>query len=171
MTNQHIASNSNATDGFFLPVRRINAGLTLQALSAIGVEVLDDKPTELGYQRCKLPNWTAETAPESSMQTRLIDDQGRLRAKIFYKPGSQGAGASMEIANRYKVVIVTDERFQWAEVRDGNEVIYMTNGTRRSDRNLDAYGFNAELQPEHVEASAWLAANFPEHKNPLAYWN
>jgi len=164
------ANHFDASNGFFLPTRRISNGLTLADLSVFGVEVVGE-PDELGYQRCMLPGWKPVPADESPMQLRLHDAQDRLRAKIFYKPGSQGAGASMQLWTRYNVELRTDDVHQWAEVTDGNEVLFTGEKALRSERNLDAFGFNSSKQPEYIAAAEWLEQRCPAHADPLAYWN
>jgi len=168
--NSLIASSYDATKGFFLPASRIYGadGLTLEALSAIGIIVVGDK-TAAGFRRCMLPEgWTPVAASESTMQVRLQDGQGRLRAKIFYKPGSQGGGASMQLWTRFTVQLKTSDDAQWAEVYDGNELIHTTD---KGAKTVDKLGFTASSQPQYVSAESWLDSRWPDHKNPLAYWN
>jgi hypothetical protein len=166
--NTLIASNFDASKGFFLPATRITNGLTLEALSAIGITV-DGDTNETGYRHCMLPEgWTPVPAQESNMQVRLQDGLGRLRAKIFYKPGSQGGGASMEVCCRFTTALKTNDTLQWAEVYDGNELIHHTaTGTK----TVDKMGYTERQQPQYSEADAWLNNLHPDHKNPLAYWN
>jgi hypothetical protein len=166
--NTAIAANYDASNGFFLPAGRINNGLTLEALSAIGI-IAAGEQTELGYRRCMLPEgWTPVPAAESIFQVRLQDGLGRLRAKIFYKPGSQGGRASMEVTPRFTVALRTNETLQWGEVYDGNELIHRT---ASAPKTVDEAGFGAYKQLQYSEAEAWLNSREPESKNPLAYWN
>ena len=168
--NQAIAAQYSAANGFFLPAGGAY-GIKLDALSAIGITVLDEA-TKFGFRRCSLPEgWTPVPADVSPMQLRLHDDQNRLRAKLFYKPGSQGGCADMQIWTRFNVAIATDETHLWAEVYDGNELIHATAKALKSDRNLDSFGFNAHKQFEHIQATTWLTERFPNHADPLAYWN
>ncbi len=166
--NQVIASTYDAAKGFFLPATRISGGFTLEALSAIGI-IVDGEKTETGFRHCMLPTgWKPVATDESNMQVRLVDGLGRLRAKIFYKPGSQGGTASMELSPRYTTRLVTNDTLQWAEVYDGTEMIHRT---ATSAKVVDKMGYTSNVQPQFIEAEAWLSNLKPDHKNPLAYWN
>ena len=165
---ESFALDYDASKGFFLPADRINDGLTLEQLSAIGIHV-DGEKNITGFRHCMMPTgWVPASAAESSMQLQWKDSQGRLRAKVFYKPGSQGGTGSLVIWCRYNTVLVTSETQQWAEVFDGNDLIHRSaSGPKVVDKEL----WTARQQPEFLEAEAWLTTEHPDHKNPLAYWN
>ncbi|MBU6455056.1 MAG: hypothetical protein KGS72_25015 [Cyanobacteria bacterium REEB67] len=169
--NTLFASAYNSATGFSLPARGAFGGISLDALSAIGITAQGDTD-DYNLRRCMLPaDWKAVPAKESEYQLRFEDGLGRLRAKVFLKPGSQGGGADMEVCPRFSVRLVTDETLQWAEVYDGATLIHRTATGFKADGNLDAFGFNASKQLEHIQATAWLAARQPDHADPLAYWN
>jgi hypothetical protein len=165
--NQAFASAYDASKGFYLPATRVGNGLKLEDLSAIGI-IVDGEKTAYGFRHCMLPaDWSPVPAAESEYQLRFVDGQGRLRAKIFYKPGSQGGGGSMELIPRYTIQLKTNDTLQWAEVYDGNELIHHT---ATGAKTVDKLGFTARQQPEYVAAEAWLSTSYPDHSNPLAYW-
>jgi len=166
--NTLIASAYDASKGFSLPAGRLNGDLTLEALSAIGITVDGDRTPE-GFRHCMMPaGWTPVPSDESPMQLRWQDAQGRLRIKIYYKPGSQGGGADMEIMPRFRTTLNTNDTLQWGEVYDGNELIHTT---ASGPKVVDKMGYTAHRQPEYSEAEAWLTSRYPDNKNPLAYWN
>ncbi|MBS1993981.1 MAG: hypothetical protein JSS83_25895 [Cyanobacteria bacterium SZAS LIN-3] len=168
--NSAIAQNYDATKGFYLPTRRLNDA-TIAALASVGL-TFDGETSEYGFRHCTLPEgWTPVPAEESPMQLRLHDEQGRLRIRVFYKPGSQGGGGSLEVTPRFTVSFKTDETLQWAEVYDGNKLIHRTATALRSDRDLDQWGHNARRQPEYLAAEAWLQERQPDFTNPHAYWH
>jgi hypothetical protein len=165
--NNLIASAYNAANGFALPTR-VYSGLTLEALSVIGITV-DGEKTAAGFRHCMMPaGWTPVASDESPMQLRWQDAQGRLRAKIYYKPGSQGGGATMELIPRFTTSLATNDTLQWGEVYDGKELLHRTSSGPKTVDKMDLTDFT---QPQYGEAEAWLAAIHPDHKNPLAYWN
>jgi hypothetical protein len=165
--NQLLASAYDASKGFYLPASRITNDLSLEALSAIGITV-DGELTAEGFRHCTMPaGWTPVPTDVSPMQLRWQDAQGRLRAKVFYKPGSQGGRGSMEICCRFNVYLRTNDTLQWAEVFDGNVMIHHTaTGTK----TVDKMGFTERQQPQFAEAQAWLTKTWPDNANPLAYW-
>jgi hypothetical protein len=169
--NTAIASAHKANGFIFLP-REINNGLTLRNLAAVGIKVTGEE-NDNGMCKCELPeDWSSIESFESPMQLRLIDDQCRLRAKIYYKVGSQGGGASMEMMPRYHILVKTANLAQWAEVYDGFSLMYRTKVTPWSDRMSDELAMLTEHeQPEYKEAEDRLAALLPNYKDPLAYWN
>jgi hypothetical protein len=166
-----IASAHTANGFIFLP-SEISDGLTLQKLAKIGIKVLEEKNVN-GMCKCQLPEgWSSIESPDSPMQLRLLDDQCRLRAKIYYKVGSQGGGASMEMMPRYFILVKTANLRQWAEVYDGFSLMYRTKVTAWSDRMSDELAMLTEHeQPEYKEAEDRLVALLPNYKDPLAYWN
>jgi hypothetical protein len=169
--NTAIASAHKANGFIFLPTEITN-GFTLKNLAAVGINELEKK-NDNGMCKCQLPEgWSSIESPDSPMQLRLLDDQCRLRAKIYYKVGSQGGGASMEMMPRYFILVKTANLRQWAEVYDGFSIMYRTKVTEWSDRMSDELAMLTEHeQPEYKDAEDRLAALLPHYKNPLAYWN
>jgi hypothetical protein len=170
--NEAIATAHKANGFIYLPANEINDGLKLKSLAAVGIKVLGQQ-NETAMCPCQLPEgWSSIEAPESPLQLRLIDESFRLRAKIFYKVGSQGGGASLEVFPRYSIVLKTPDRARWAEVYDGNTLIYCTKRTAWVDRMEEGWeAITEHEQPEYIAAEQYLASRFPYYKNPLAYWD
>jgi hypothetical protein len=165
--NTLIASKYDASLGLSLPLRHGH----IEELAAFGVTPIADATIDR-MRRCTLPaDWKLVPSDESPLQLRVHDGQDRLRFKLFYKLGSQGGGATMQLFPRFTVSLGFDENLQWGEVYDGNELIHRTATTARADGNLDVNGYNASRQPEYAAATTWLAKRHPEHADPLAYWN
>jgi hypothetical protein len=159
--NKVIATSYDASKGIYLPARRITGSLSLDALAVIGI-IADGDVNEYGFRHCMLPaDWKPVAATESDMQLRIEDGQGRLRARVFYKPGSQGGGGSLELCPRFTTRFASNNTVQWGEVYDGNEMIHHT---ASGPKTVDKMGYTAASQPQYKEAD-------PDNKNPLAYWN
>jgi len=168
--NQLIASSYRPELGFHLPVRRLKTE-GIQALQALGI-VFDGEANEYGFQHCTLPEgWAPSPSEASPMQLHLNDEQGRLRLRVFYKPGSQGGGGSVMFNPRFSVTLKTDDTLQWAEVYDGKKLVHRSATALRAERDLDQWGHNSRFQPEYLAAESWLAERHPDHTNPHAYWH
>ena len=102
--NHLIASTYDASRGINLPSRRVDGGRKLQELTSYGVQIIGEVDQQ-GFQHCKLPaGWRPTATDVSPMQLHILDQNDTLRARIYYKPASQGGGASMEIVNGDKHV-------------------------------------------------------------------
>ena len=95
--NHLIASTYDASRGIELPSRRVEGGRKLSDLTRNGVQIIGAIDPQ-GYQHCKLPvGWRPIACEESPMKLLVQDEHGCPRLNIYYKPASQGGGASMEI--------------------------------------------------------------------------
>jgi hypothetical protein len=165
--------SAQRTNGFmFLPARDIEDGVTLKSLARFGLVVLGEE-NDNGFCKCQLPEgWSTIESLDSPMQVRLIDDRLRLRAKIYYRVGSEGGGASMEVMPRFSILVKTADRRQWAEINDGWSVMTETKKSLWSDRMSDKLAaIRDHEQPEYKVAEAILSAFAPDYKKPLAYWD
>ena len=109
--NTLIATAYNASNGLSLPLRHGH----IDELAAFGVTPVGDVTLDR-MRRCTLPqDWKLVPADESPMQLRVHDGQDRLRFKLFYKPGSQGGGADMQLFPRFTVSLGTDENLSGAK--------------------------------------------------------
>ena len=81
-----------------LPIR-CNYGTTREQIEAMGVEYGD--PVDDLFVAVKLPDGWAKVATDHAMWSKLVDEQGRERASIFYKAAFYDRGAFINISHRF----------------------------------------------------------------------
>lgn len=118
------------------------------------------------FNNVELPPGWQIVASSHSMWTALNDNLGRQRALIFYKAAFYDRRAHIVLESRY--VYHTDYDFvaplRQVEVRDnatGKSIHFFGTATEEEWERLNALDADARL---------WLERNFPDHRDPLAYW-
>jgi len=122
-----------------------------------------------------LPDGWKKRATNHPMYSDLLDDKGRVRATIFYKAAFYDRRSDMRMCCRYNI-----NEYETCDA-DGNDVKYgnhthfktvVTDGAASLHsferiREADDY----ERSDLHVkQAQEWLDLNYPDWRNPLAYW-
>ncbi len=124
------------------------------------------------FQFVELPAGWKKMSTNDPMWSKLIDDKGRDRATIFYKAAFYDRRAQMSLSTRFRLQR-NYERQQYENVAvvhvlDRDEVAYAT----------DPIEFPYEDDKKHQvtkqayeAAVAWLDKNYPDWRNPGAYWD
>lgn len=121
-----------------------------------------------------LPDGWKKQATSHSMHSDLLDEKGRVRATIFYKAAFYDRRANMRMCHRYGI-----DGYVSCDA-DGNDVEYgkhthfktvVTDG----DTALRVIGMREDKDYTtgdilDREAQEWLDKNYPDWRNPLAYW-
>lgn len=93
-----VLAASDSVRQYCLPMRVMYQG-DMSSLAAEGVTFVE--PSDNGFGLFNIPaGWSVHGTTLSPWQHRLYDDAGRVRAKLFYKPGSAGGGGKIEILPR-----------------------------------------------------------------------
>ena len=108
-----------------------------------------------------------------SMHSDLLDDQGRVRAGIFYKAAFYDRNANGHWSRRL------DVRSDYDETGDGRTVRARDNATGESffsvridrEENEDGQAFYSRIRVAENDATHWLNTNRPDWRDPLAYWD
>lgn len=139
-------------------------GATIEELTSIGFKFGEDID-EL-FIACELPAGWRKQATDHSMNSDLVDDQGRKRGHLFYKAAFYDRRADLTILRRFNIDEavsgqVNERRFRIV-VRDGDDVIFDA-GERR-------FGDIEESIALRAACEQWLDQHHPEWRNQLAYW-
>lgn len=124
---------------------------------------------------CEFPDGWTKIPTEHSMWSYVIDSKQRKRIRVFYKGAFYDRRSHMEFIKRltygyypesfYKDPDETYEQRQsglwYGAVLDQDDPIYKIGGY--------ADGVNERESKEAV--LSWLTKNYPDFKNPLAYWD
>lgn len=160
-----------------LPLK-FNLG-TRRELELMGV-VYGERPADPNALFCpvRLPEgWKVEPT-DHSMWNKLIDDEGRERASIFYKAAFYDRDAFINVNKRYGVSgykpcdaegnpTPYESHTHFATViQDGGKILKVI-GVREDSNSTDR-----TLRDKHrEEANAWLDTNYPDWQDRTAYWD
>lgn len=155
--------------------RKINQGIEkfdeIKILESFGVKFLGPVKDDRLFQYIELPVGWTRISDEHPLWSYLVDENGRQRVTIFYKPDLHDRDAFMSVDRRFRYSFDFDlfkaEKVAVAHVFDGETVIYST------DRLVPTEGQERYEVREIVEKKAldWLNENYPDWKNPGAYWS
>lgn len=147
-----------------LPIKMRNC--KKEDLEKMGIkigEAIDDL-----FVRVELPTGWRKIADNHSMHSWLVDDQGRKRASLFYKAAFYDRVANMSLTTRFDYIVVPYKagKNNHVVVNDGNKEIWKSDPLMVSES--DPWVEFDELRKNAIE---WLSANYPDWKNPVAYWD
>lgn len=118
--------------------------------------------------------WKKEPT-EHSMWSNLLDDKGRKRGGIFYKAAFYDRSANMNLNSKISYSQVYDHHDNYIPnsiqyfVTDGDSILYETKPVILEEKYNDAYW--AAEDAARDEVTSWLAENYPDYGNPMAYWD
>ncbi|MDO8536648.1 MAG: hypothetical protein Q7R94_00155 [bacterium] len=160
-----VASETLPTD-----IRKYDGYDTKAILEVAGVKFLGTVEGDDMFQYAEFPKGWKKVPTDHSMWSKLVDENGRERASIFYKAASYDRSAHMTASRRFGL------RFDYArfdrtevgvtDVTDGDKVVYTTvpipgNGKK----SYEVSGL------ANQRAAKWLNRNYPDWKNASAYWD
>ncbi|MBL8159023.1 hypothetical protein JNJ66_01050 [Candidatus Saccharibacteria bacterium] len=140
------------------------------ALAVAGLELLDPVPGAPLQSYARLPPGWQKIEDEGRCSGRLVDEQGRTRARFVYRDDNPYACevVSMEAVARYGYRLVEEDCGVCVEVLCEGEVVHTTATlTIRGKRRKDAEARQAVI----LKARAWLYEHFPKWRDPSAYWD
>jgi hypothetical protein len=118
------------------------------------------------FVNCKLPPGWKKEATDHSMWSRLVDDKGYERATIFFKAAFYDYHAHMTFRGRFSFE-------SYGETPQANSfVVRLRDACGKVERIFGTWSHPNYHDLDDLErrAKAWLDENYPEHKNPFAYW-
>jgi hypothetical protein len=136
---------------------------TRNQLEALGFRFGDDAD-DLFVNVTFPPGWKL-SATSHSMHNDLLDDQGRKRAGIFYKAAFYDRKADIHFSPRFWVSsyeMGSTEDHCRCDVKDGDKVLFEAGECGRTEW--------AARDALEAKATAWLVSNYPEYRDPFAYW-
>jgi hypothetical protein len=139
-------------------------GTTRAQLEALGI-VFGEDADDLFVKATLPPGWK-KVASDHAMWSYLHDDQGRKRASIFYKAAFYDRSAHMNLEPRYYV----QSRYDTPQAGQ-TTVSVMDAGKPLKDFGTASQSDSYEVRDAmRQQAAVWLAQQYPDHKNPNAYW-
>lgn len=143
-------------------------GATRKQLTAIGF-VFGDDADDL-FVNVTLPTGWSKKATDHSMHSDLLDDQGRRRAGIFYKAAFYDRKADMHFVRR---LVVNRHADGYEDTTRGRVAVCKGEEIVKDFGYYDrtAEGYTKVMSKLCDEATAWLDKKYPDHLDPLAYWD
>jgi len=149
-----------------LPVEVHGGGLSLTALATHwpGFAVAPEDSGDILQPVTLPPGWQLR-ATSHSMWSDLLDDQNRVRARVFYKAAFYDRRASMDIVPRYNVEVDYAEDPVQYSVLDcaTGEHLYV-------EPKCGCVDWDAR-EAANKRCDEYLLKHYPDHRDPFAYWN
>jgi hypothetical protein len=161
-------------------------GCTREQIEQMGV-VFGDPVDDL-FVNAQLPDGWQKKPTEHSMWSDIVDDRGRRRAAIFYKAAFYDRSAHISLERRFSCsaepvcgyASPDYRKHEWhAVVCDCGKVIWQTphklepepeyHDDKENREALIVWG--GKRDELRKAATAWLDKNYPNWKDPLAYWD
>jgi hypothetical protein len=125
----------------------------------------------------QLPEGWKIKPSEHSMWSYMEDANGNERAGIFYKAAFYDRSAHFDLTNRYHISEVYEgyESFVPNTIKHHvfdkatSSEVYVTPPYNFVERYDDDY-WKARDNSEN-DARAWIDENYPDYRNPMAYWD
>jgi len=140
-------------------------------LEDAGMEFLGMVEGDKLFQYVRLPLGWQKVATDHSMWSNLVDDKGRIRARIFYKAAFYDRDARLSLTTRFGIQYEYDredtEHVAIASVTDCGKVIHATAPIPLPED--DRKRFESSDKAKEA-AKAWLDSSYPNWKNPGLYW-
>jgi len=142
----------------------------LESLGFVFGEAVDELFNDVQFPE----GWT-KTPTEHSMWSDLLDEQGRKRGSIFYKAAFYDRSAHMSLNHKMSYSPVYEHHDGYVEngiqyfVSDGKDILYETELVMVEKKYEGDYWKLDDAASANVVQ--WLEDNYPDYKNPLAYWD
>ena len=149
---------------------------TVAQYEQMGIKIIEEHDDL--FLKVELPAGWEVKATDHTMWNDLVDNNGRVRAKFFYKAAFYDRDAFINFETRYQIeathVAPWDAEYDvWKKsdyhgiVKDGDKIIYETahtpaTGDYDQDRKIE--------ESLYDEVEAYMAINYPDFKNIHAYW-
>jgi len=155
-------------------------GCSREQFEKVGI-VFGDTVDDL-FIEARLPQGWRKVQTAHSMWSKLVDAQGRERASIFYKAAFYDRSAHIGISRRYSYSVrpvngydaQNYKKDEWAcVVTDCDATIRELQRIEPEPQTNDRDTWLAWYDKKDKLRSAgraWLDANYPEWRDPTAYW-
>lgn len=130
------------------------------------------------FVQCKLPNGWKKRSTDHSMWSELIDDKGRRRAAIFYKAAFYDRDAFIRWESPLTRRILLASGKEDYEHQDGENdaacgVVKLQGKEVYRTVAIEIQTTKSRwLAGDEISKllDAWINENYPDHRNPFAYW-
>lgn len=149
-------------------------------LEALGFKLIGPAQGEAGelFAEWAFPAGWRNEATDHHMWNRLVDPQGRTRATWFYKAAWYDRDAFLtHLRTRYQAQLDAERLPSQNTERHSLYCVVVDQATGQTlwetayDYRPGEWDHNrAEEKRARIEALAWLDERYPDHRDPLKYW-
>jgi hypothetical protein len=145
------------------------------AWAKMGVIYGKPDPSDPVFSGAQLPAGWKLKPTEHSMWNHLLDDQGRVRAKMFYKAAFYDRSAHIHPETRYHVVRENkvkddyDSDQRYVALDSANGMVLFATEYLEYDKTYSPEWSQKE-QALRKQAETWLKENRPDWQDASAYW-
>ncbi len=156
-------------------------------LRAWGIEVGEPVEGDEIFLECKLPKGWQLRPTSHSMWNELVDDQGRVRASMFYKAAFYDRSTHLQTRTRYNLSTNHQDAYRVATIKDVDKIVFSTDKIPISkhycDRSSEWENLPQDAKQKIIskvwdieaglkkEAEEWVEKNYPEWKDETKYWD
>jgi hypothetical protein len=182
---QEASGQRDAVNSDQLPTKGL-IGKERPIWEAMGIKIIEREPGTTAsedslFTLVELPKGWKKQATGHSMWNEVVDDKGRVRAKFFYKAAFYDRDAFMSGPEpRFSVRRNMngpreeyDRAFKY-QVLDGQNVLFEVTAEKLQYKEFDRDKYDQNEATEkslRQQCRDWLAENYPDFENPLAYWD
>lgn len=136
----------------------------------------EDIPNDRVLCNATLPEGWSIQATEHAMWNNILDQNGTVRGKMFYKAAFYDRSANMYLQCRYQVCTnYIGKDYSITEIYFGNdtEKLFVA-GTISKNLNASREArlrFYDEEEKLKQQATNWAKENYPDYEDVTAYWN
>ena len=138
--------------------------LGVAALEKAGVKFGAVRQNDDVFRDATLPAGWKIVPTDHSMWSKLLDNEGRERAKIFYKAAFYDRSAHMGVCTRYIHADDYGDETKTLRIKDAVTGVFVWQSESLPKRDY------AASDEAYKAAEEWMAANFPDWRDPGAYW-
>jgi hypothetical protein len=138
-------------------------------LAELGFELGDPYPDDDLFRPAKLPEGWGKAATGHSMHSDILDERGFARIGVFYKAAFYDRRADMRLHRRILTAYDPRRGFDEKHYRVVWAAMPVTGG-RESYTILESFHSDDYAEVDDL-ADAWVTKNYPDWRNPLAYWD
>lgn len=125
------------------------------------------------FVECEFPPGWSLRPCNHSMWSELLDPNGGVRGLMFFKAAFYDYHAHISLRPRYEVGIEYDCDKTGDHSQQGRTYGVRDNATGELIQIIGRYDSYDASRADGADYKAedWLKENFPDHRNPLAYWD
>jgi hypothetical protein len=133
---------------------------------------------------CKFPEGWSKRPTDHSMWSDLVDSKGRIRGNIFYKAAFYDESAFMRLCRRFRCIVEPQESCKSnIEKKDKEQKVWVGRVYDHDNKVIHEIKMNKDSSDDDVDSRIkvsqkldkkireWLADNYPDWENVMAYWD
>lgn len=143
-----------------------------EALTEIGFAFGDEVDGDPMFRSVQLPEGWTRKGSSHSLWSHVHDERGRERLSIFYKAAFYDRRAFFSVSPAIRIVVeevgIENGVKITVHVKKCDELVFSTTPVESIG---DVHSIYDCHDAERAKAIKWVEENYPDYKNPCAYWD